>query len=96
MGKLSGSGRIFGTEIPTFEDRLEPITAEQIKEVLWYLPDGKAKGADSWTPAELRVFDNSHLRGLADFMNRREEEGTWPSNMGGAHHCFDSQKRGQA
>eukprot|EP00972_Heterocapsa_arctica_P067428 9951768-Heterocapsa_arctica.AAC.1 len=41
-------------EFPEFEDQpMEPITEDEIRRVVIRLVDGKAKGVDGWSPAEL-------------------------------------------
>eukprot|EP00972_Heterocapsa_arctica_P024660 3637341-Heterocapsa_arctica.AAC.1 len=41
-------------ELPEFEDQpMEPITEDEIRRVVNRLVDGKAKGVDGWSPAEL-------------------------------------------
>ena len=46
------------------------------------MSDGKAKGTDSWIPAELRALPKSHLKALADVLNAVEAEDRWPRGMG--------------
>ena len=47
-----------------------------------HLSDGKAKGTDSWSPAELRALSRRHLEVLADILNDIEEKRAWPRGMG--------------
>ena len=61
---------------------MEPISWVEIEEVINRLADGKAKGADSWSPAELRALTKGHLKALAVILNRIEKERRWPSGMG--------------
>ena len=42
--------------LPNFNGVLPPITGARIRAVLNRMTDGKAKGYDSWTPAELRAL----------------------------------------
>ena len=46
------------------------------------MTDGKAKGYDSWTPAELRALPDTLLHALASLLNDSEELGKWPTLMG--------------
>ena len=59
-------------ELP--EGKLDPITWEEIEAVVNHLSDGKAKGTDSWSPAELRSLSRSHLKVLAGILNTVERE----------------------
>eukprot|EP00972_Heterocapsa_arctica_P004124 612884-Heterocapsa_arctica.AAC.2 len=44
-------------DLPQLEDdEMEPITAEEIRRFANRLVDGKAKGVDGWSPAELRAL----------------------------------------
>ena len=67
--------------MPTRNDKLQPITGEQVREVLKRLRTGKAKGADGWSPAELAAFPTSWTDRLAEFYTRWEEEGRWPQAL---------------
>eukprot|EP00972_Heterocapsa_arctica_P025279 3724046-Heterocapsa_arctica.AAC.1 len=54
-------------ELPEFEDQpMEPITEDEIRRVVNRLVDGKAKGVDGWSPAELILLSRSHMQVLAD------------------------------
>ena len=79
-GGLWKDSSAFDVHIP--EGGLEPITWVEIEVVINRLADGKAKGADSWSPAELRAFTKGHLKSLAGILNRVEKERRWPSGMG--------------
>ena len=49
-------------ELPEFENEpMEPITEDEIRRVVNRLVDGKAKGVDGWSPAELRSLSREHL-----------------------------------
>ena len=61
--------------MPTRNDKLQPITGEQVREVLKRLRAGKAKGADGWSPAELAALPTSWTDRLAEFYTKWEEEG---------------------
>jgi hypothetical protein len=67
-------------ELP--EGKLDPITWEEIESVVNHLSDGKAKGTDSWSPAELRALSRRHLEVLADILIDIEEKRAWPRGMG--------------
>ena len=67
-------------ELP--EGKLDPITWDEIEAVVNHLSDGKAKGTDSWSPAELRSLSKSHLEVLAGILNNVEAERRWPRGMG--------------
>eukprot|EP00972_Heterocapsa_arctica_P078121 11522084-Heterocapsa_arctica.AAC.1 len=48
-------------DLPQFEDEeMGPITADKTRRIVNRLVDGKAKGVDGWSPAELRAVSNSH------------------------------------
>eukprot|EP00972_Heterocapsa_arctica_P102104 15045902-Heterocapsa_arctica.AAC.1 len=47
-------------DLPEFEDEeMEPTTAYEIRRVVNRLVDGKAKGVDGWSPAELRALSQT-------------------------------------
>eukprot|EP00972_Heterocapsa_arctica_P079732 11748284-Heterocapsa_arctica.AAC.1 len=73
---------------------MEPIIADEIRRVVNRLVDGRAKGVDSWSPAELRALSYSRVEGLPDILNMSRMRG-WPEWMnpiiafipkGGAEH----------
>jgi hypothetical protein len=43
--------------------------------------DGKAKGVDGWSPAELRSLPRSYSQGLAELLNLIEKEKKWPEGL---------------
>eukprot|EP00972_Heterocapsa_arctica_P029694 4373267-Heterocapsa_arctica.AAC.1 len=55
---------------------MEPITAYEIRRVVNILVDGRAKGVDGWSPAELRALSQTHTQGLADILNQVEKPRT--------------------
>eukprot|EP00972_Heterocapsa_arctica_P111152 16364365-Heterocapsa_arctica.AAC.1 len=62
-------------DLPKFEDEeMGPITADGIRRVANRLVDGKAKGVDGWSPAELRASSQTHTQGLADILNKIENQ----------------------
>eukprot|EP00972_Heterocapsa_arctica_P069019 10198978-Heterocapsa_arctica.AAC.1 len=62
-------------DLPTFEDEeMGPTTADGIKRVVNRLVDGKAKGVDGWSPAKLRALSQTHTQGLADIVNKIENQ----------------------
>eukprot|EP00972_Heterocapsa_arctica_P015375 2266049-Heterocapsa_arctica.AAC.1 len=52
---------------------MEPITEDEIRRVVNSLVDGKVKGVDGWSPAELRPLSREHLQGLAELLNLIEK-----------------------
>eukprot|EP00972_Heterocapsa_arctica_P095261 14048646-Heterocapsa_arctica.AAC.1 len=50
---------------------MDLITEDEIRRVINRLVDGKAKGVDGWSPAELRALSRTHVQGLADLLWRR-------------------------
>eukprot|EP00972_Heterocapsa_arctica_P049478 7282586-Heterocapsa_arctica.AAC.1 len=60
---------------------MEPIRADEIIIVVNRLTDGKAKGVDGWSPAELRALSQTHTQGLADIVNKLEEFKHWPEGL---------------
>eukprot|EP00972_Heterocapsa_arctica_P021988 3233941-Heterocapsa_arctica.AAC.1 len=60
-------------ELPTFANQKMPlITEDEVRRVVNNLTDGKTKGIDGWSPAELRALSRSHIKGLTDFPNKIE------------------------
>eukprot|EP00972_Heterocapsa_arctica_P094632 13954074-Heterocapsa_arctica.AAC.1 len=69
-------------ELPTFDKQRMPlITEDEVRRVLNNLTDGKAKGIDGWSPAELRALSNTHIKGLADILNKVEKYQRWPHGL---------------
>eukprot|EP00972_Heterocapsa_arctica_P073884 10906677-Heterocapsa_arctica.AAC.1 len=60
---------------------MELITEDEIRRVINVLVDGKAKGVDGWSPAELRALSRTPIQGLADLLNLIEKEQTWPDGL---------------
>ncbi len=57
-----------------FENQpMEIITEDNIRRVVNRLVDGKAKGVDGWSPAELISLSRIHIQGLADLLNLIEK-----------------------
>eukprot|EP00972_Heterocapsa_arctica_P040066 5901599-Heterocapsa_arctica.AAC.1 len=58
-------------ELPKFSHQEMPlITEDEVIRVVNNLAGGKAKGVDAWSPAELRAFSRSHIKGLTDILNK--------------------------
>eukprot|EP00972_Heterocapsa_arctica_P073856 10903278-Heterocapsa_arctica.AAC.1 len=55
---------------------MDLITEDEIRRMINRLVDGKAKGVDRWSPAELRALSRAHIQGLADLLNQIEKEQT--------------------
>eukprot|EP00972_Heterocapsa_arctica_P075722 11167814-Heterocapsa_arctica.AAC.1 len=53
---------------------MDLITEDEVSRVINRLADGKAKGVDGWSPAELRALSRTHIQGLADLLNQIEDE----------------------
>jgi hypothetical protein len=69
-------------DLPHFGSTKMPIiTEDEVRRVVNNLTDGKAKGIDGWSPAELRSLSKSHIRGLTDLLNRIEKEKRWPDGL---------------
>eukprot|EP00972_Heterocapsa_arctica_P073331 10829902-Heterocapsa_arctica.AAC.1 len=51
------------------------ITEDEVRRVVNNLADGKAKGIDGWSPAELRALSRTHIKGLTDILNKYEKDG---------------------
>eukprot|EP00972_Heterocapsa_arctica_P111991 16429257-Heterocapsa_arctica.AAC.1 len=66
-------------DLPEFEDQpMEIITEDKIRRVVNRLVDGKAKGVDGWSPAELISLSRTHIQRLADLWNLIEQKQKWP------------------
>eukprot|EP00972_Heterocapsa_arctica_P015905 2345246-Heterocapsa_arctica.AAC.1 len=48
------------------------ITEDEVRRVVNNIADGKAKGVDGWSPAELRALSRTHIKGLTDLLTRKE------------------------
>eukprot|EP00972_Heterocapsa_arctica_P100053 14754629-Heterocapsa_arctica.AAC.1 len=49
------------------------ITEDEVRRVVNNLTDGKTKGIDGWSPAELRALSRSRIKGLTELLNRIEK-----------------------
>eukprot|EP00972_Heterocapsa_arctica_P028922 4255751-Heterocapsa_arctica.AAC.1 len=45
------------------------------------LSDGKARGIDGWSPAELRALSRPHIKGLTVLLNNIEQYQRWPHGL---------------
>eukprot|EP00972_Heterocapsa_arctica_P024358 3593191-Heterocapsa_arctica.AAC.1 len=69
-------------ELPKFSHQTMPlITEDEVRRVVNKLADGKAKGVDGWSPAELRSLSRTHLKGLAHCLNKVEQYQRWPHGL---------------
>eukprot|EP00972_Heterocapsa_arctica_P072621 10722602-Heterocapsa_arctica.AAC.1 len=57
------------------------ITEDEVRRVINNLADGKAKGVDGGSPAELRALPRSHIKGLTDILNKVEKNQKWPEGL---------------
>eukprot|EP00972_Heterocapsa_arctica_P020976 3090435-Heterocapsa_arctica.AAC.1 len=58
-------------ELPKFSHQKMPLSTEdEVIRVVNNLADGKAKGVDGWSPAELRARSRTHIKGLTDILNK--------------------------
>eukprot|EP00972_Heterocapsa_arctica_P026255 3864237-Heterocapsa_arctica.AAC.1 len=57
------------------------ITEDEVRRVVNNLADGKAKGIEGWSPAELRALSKSHIKGLTDILNKVEKRQKWPHGL---------------
>eukprot|EP00972_Heterocapsa_arctica_P072652 10726641-Heterocapsa_arctica.AAC.1 len=48
------------------------ITEDEVRRVVNNIADGKAKGIDIWSPADLRALSRTHIKGLTDILNTVE------------------------
>eukprot|EP00972_Heterocapsa_arctica_P093439 13782525-Heterocapsa_arctica.AAC.1 len=60
---------------------MELISADEVSRVVNKLVDGKAKGVDACSPAELRALSQTHVHGRADILNKVEKDKRWPVGM---------------
>eukprot|EP00972_Heterocapsa_arctica_P067468 9957279-Heterocapsa_arctica.AAC.2 len=66
-----GLWAIDAEDLPTFsKQRMPLITEDEVRRVVNNLADGKAKGVDGWSPAELRALSRTHIQGLTDILNK--------------------------
>eukprot|EP00972_Heterocapsa_arctica_P100073 14757679-Heterocapsa_arctica.AAC.1 len=72
---------------------MELISADKVRRVVNRLVDGKAKGVDSWSPAELRALSQTHIQGLADILNKVEKDEV--ARRDESHYSTDPQRRGR-
>eukprot|EP00972_Heterocapsa_arctica_P064451 9511917-Heterocapsa_arctica.AAC.1 len=59
----------------------ELITEDEVRRVVNRLADGKAKGVDGWSPAELRALLCTHIEGPTDILTKVEDEERWPEGL---------------
>eukprot|EP00972_Heterocapsa_arctica_P045937 6778802-Heterocapsa_arctica.AAC.1 len=60
--------------LPKFTNQQMPvITEDEVRRVVNNLTDGKAKGVDGWSPAELGALSRSHIKGLTELLNNIEQ-----------------------
>eukprot|EP00972_Heterocapsa_arctica_P011394 1671464-Heterocapsa_arctica.AAC.1 len=58
-------------DLPKFSgQKIQLITEDGVRRVVNNLADGKAKGVDSWSPADLRALSRTHIKGLTDILNK--------------------------
>eukprot|EP00972_Heterocapsa_arctica_P015125 2226436-Heterocapsa_arctica.AAC.1 len=57
------------------------ITEDEVRRVVNNLADGKAKGVDGWSPAELRALSRTNMKALIDILNKVETHQTWPEGL---------------
>eukprot|EP00972_Heterocapsa_arctica_P111287 16385342-Heterocapsa_arctica.AAC.1 len=57
------------------------ISEDEVRKVVNNLADGKAKGVDGWSPAELRAPSRTHIQGLTDILNKVEKYERWPHGL---------------
>eukprot|EP00972_Heterocapsa_arctica_P091458 13492494-Heterocapsa_arctica.AAC.1 len=57
------------------------ITEDEVRRVVNNLADGKAKGIDGWSPAELRALSRTQIKGLTDILNKVEKYERWPHGL---------------
>eukprot|EP00972_Heterocapsa_arctica_P019798 2920765-Heterocapsa_arctica.AAC.1 len=69
-------------ELPKFsKQKMALITEDEVRRVVNNLADGKAKGVDGWSPAELRALSRTHIKGLTPILNKVEQSERWPSGL---------------
>eukprot|EP00972_Heterocapsa_arctica_P012888 1893929-Heterocapsa_arctica.AAC.1 len=69
-----GLGVVEADDLPQFEKQHMPlITEDEVRRVVNNLADGKAKGDDGWSPAELRALSRTHIKGPTDILNKSEK-----------------------
>eukprot|EP00972_Heterocapsa_arctica_P088423 13037556-Heterocapsa_arctica.AAC.1 len=54
---------------------------DEVRRVVNDLTDGKAKGVDGWSPAELRALARTHIKGLTDIRNKMDKYERWPHGL---------------
>eukprot|EP00972_Heterocapsa_arctica_P063223 9327903-Heterocapsa_arctica.AAC.1 len=57
------------------------ITEDEVRRVVNHLTDGKAKGIDGWSPAELRALSRSNIKGLTHLLNNIDQFQRWPHGL---------------
>ena len=63
------------------EDRIIPLTIEDIRRAIYILRPGTAVGADQWRPDELRLLTPEGLQMLLQLYHQVERRGVWPTGM---------------
>eukprot|EP00972_Heterocapsa_arctica_P001019 143341-Heterocapsa_arctica.AAC.1 len=65
-----GLWAVHGEDLPKFSKQHMPlITEHEVRRVVNNLADGKGKGVDGWSPAELRALSRTHMKGLTYILN---------------------------
>eukprot|EP00972_Heterocapsa_arctica_P079694 11741674-Heterocapsa_arctica.AAC.1 len=57
------------------------ITEDEVRRVVNNLADGKAKGVDGLSPAELSALSRTHIKGLTHIFNKVEQHQKWPQGL---------------
>eukprot|EP00972_Heterocapsa_arctica_P059739 8809656-Heterocapsa_arctica.AAC.1 len=82
MGWGGGLWVVGADDLPKFDKQNMPlITEDEVIRVVNNLADGKAKGVDGWSPAELRALSRTHIKGLTYILNKVENHRTWPKGL---------------
>eukprot|EP00972_Heterocapsa_arctica_P019004 2805323-Heterocapsa_arctica.AAC.1 len=69
-------------KLPKFSHKKMPlITEDEFRRVVNNIVDGKAKGVDGWSPAELRALSRTHIKGLTDILNKVEKYQRWQHGL---------------
>eukprot|EP00972_Heterocapsa_arctica_P015304 2254414-Heterocapsa_arctica.AAC.1 len=53
----------------------------EVRRVVNNIADGKAKGVDGWSPAELRALSRTHIKGLTDILNKVDKYKKWTHGL---------------
>eukprot|EP00972_Heterocapsa_arctica_P080078 11801132-Heterocapsa_arctica.AAC.1 len=57
------------------------ITEDEVRRVVNNRAEGKAKGVDGWSPAELRALSRTHIKGPTYMLNKLEKNEKWPKGL---------------